>query len=68
MPRKKDPVEFARQKNAKVLRTAIRLKHSLLADAEINDELSKMEKQFDKAVAHGKPFVVDTASILKAVK
>lgn len=38
----------------KVLRTAIRLKYSILADNELNAKIDEERKAFYKAVQHGK--------------
>lgn len=42
--------EQARADALKVVRAAIRLKHSIAADREINDVLPKFEKKFNAAL------------------
>ena len=51
----------------KALRAGIRLKHSLAADAEINDRLPAMEKEIDNALAEGRPLELTVGEILDAV-
>jgi len=50
---KKSPIEFEREKTAKILRTLIRLKHSLAADEEINNVLPDTLAEFDSATQAG---------------
>ena len=50
----KPKIELAWQDRAKTLRAAIRLKHSLAADAEINVRLTEERDRFYKAVQHGR--------------
>lgn len=53
----------------KAMRTAIRLKHSLLADEELNKLLPEAEKEFDLAWHKGQlgDVMVDIAAIVKRV-
>lgn len=44
---------MARAAIAKVTRAEVRLKHSLLADEEINELMAVRLREFDKAVQHG---------------
>lgn len=44
---------MARAAIAKVTRTEIRLKHSVLADAEINEVLAQRLRDFDRALQNG---------------
>lgn len=46
-------VELARKNTLKVVRTAIRLRHSIEADIELNRRLYEAEAAFDAAVARG---------------
>lgn len=46
-------VEQARKNLAKTVRAAVRLRHSIAADEELNEVLPKALKAFDKAVQHG---------------
>ena len=56
--------EFEVQKAAalKSWRTAIRLKHSLRADAEIASELPQIEAMIDNAITTGEPLILDPAT------
>jgi hypothetical protein len=45
----------------KAYRSAIRLKHSLAADAEIAATLPDVELRIDAALAEGKPFELNVA-------
>ena len=49
----------------KTVRTAIRLKHSLAADRELNEALPRAEKAFNEAVMKGE--LPDPLSIKAAV-
>ena len=49
----KSEIEMARSAIAKVTRAEIRLKHSLLADAEVNDTLRQRLLDFDRAIQNG---------------
>lgn len=62
--KRKDRVEMERAKIAKAVRNAVRLKHSLLADEEINERLPAVLEQFDRAIVAGKPFELNVASVL----
>lgn len=56
--------EFANRR--KVVRTAVRLKHSLEADNELNDVLDETEKEFSKNVLKGLlPPPLDIKKLLK---
>lgn len=46
----KEPVDQARANLLKIVRTAIRLKHALAADAELNEVLPKAEEEFNRRV------------------
>jgi len=50
---RRDKVDQERANALKTIRTAIRLKHSLAADNEINEVLPKFESEFNKAVLKG---------------
>jgi hypothetical protein len=45
----------------KAFRSAIRLKHSLRADAEIREMLPEVERTIDAALAAGEPLVLNPA-------
>ena len=66
--RQKDKTEVQKTRALKSARTAIRLKHSLLADEEINEVLPEIEDAFDEAVALGKPYKLDVASVFEEKK
>lgn len=60
--------ELARRAFIKSLRAAIRTKHSIQADAELNDVLPEAEKAFDRAIQRGTlPASVDVDEIIRAV-
>jgi len=48
----------------KAARTAIRLKHSLAADAELADKLPKLEDRINRALAAGQPLEITLGSVL----
>lgn len=58
-------IEQARKNTLKVVRAAVRLRHSIKADDELNERLFVAEKAFDKAIANG--FLPDPISILDAI-
>lgn len=49
----KDKVDLARANMLKVVRTAVRLKHSIAADNELNDVLPRAEARFNAEIARG---------------
>lgn len=49
----KDDIELRKRALFKAARSAVRLRHSLEADAELNDLLPRLERAFDKRVARG---------------
>lgn len=51
----------------KAYRTAIRLKHSLEADTEINETIYAVEAKIDAALAAGKPLELDPGEVFGAV-
>ncbi len=51
--RKKTDIEMERQRVQKIARAAIRLKHSLEADVEINNVLPDTLAEFDAALQSG---------------
>ncbi len=59
----KDPVELAIANALKSARMAIRLKHTLNADAEINATLPELEAAMYAQAVEGKPFSVDIAKL-----
>lgn len=63
--KKKSPVDMKRERIKKISRTVIRLKHSLKADAEINDRLPDTIEGFDAHVAAGEVVELSPESLLK---
>lgn len=53
MSTQKDDVELRRAALLKAARSAIRLKHSIAADEELNEVLPMLERRFNMAVASG---------------
>jgi hypothetical protein len=49
----RDKVDQARANMLKVIRTSIRLKHSIAADEELNEVLPRAEARFNAAVMKG---------------
>ena len=63
---RRDKVDQARANLLKTIRTAIRLKYSLMADEELNDVLPEAEKKFNAAVMRGQlPDPVDVKKVLR---
>lgn len=63
---RKDQVEQARANLIKVMRSAIRLRHSIAADEELNLKLPAAEKVFNAQVLRGElPDPVDVLSLLE---
>lgn len=56
--------ELARRQLLKAVTTTIRLKYSLLADAELNELRPRIAAEFDKAIASGQPYELATSSLL----
>jgi hypothetical protein len=50
---KKSDIELEKFKITKTIRTLVRLKHSLAADAEINERLPDTLKEFELALQNG---------------
>jgi hypothetical protein len=48
----------------KTARAAIRLKHSLAADAEINKKLPELDAAISRALQDGKTYALDIASVI----
>lgn len=59
----KDDIELRKRALFKAARSAVRLRHSLEADAELNDLLPRLERAFDKRVARGN--LPDVAAMLR---
>ena len=56
---------MARVSLLKTIRTAVRLRHSLAADAELNDLLPRAEQKFNAAVLAGR--LPDPLDVKKAL-
>ncbi len=65
MTQQKDKVDLARTQMLKTVRAAVRLRHSLAADAELNAALPEAERMFDAAIHSGE--LPDPLSILEAL-
>ena len=50
----KGNVEQAWANRVKVLRAAVRLKYSIMADNELNERIDQEKRKFDKAVHEGR--------------
>lgn len=62
----KDKVDQARVNMLKIIRTAIRLRHSIAADEELNELLPMAEARFNAAVMKGQlPEPLDIKRALK---
>ena len=61
----RDKVDQARANMLKTIRTAVRLKHALAADDELNDVLPAAEIEFNRSVQLGE--LPDPLDILKAL-
>lgn len=66
--RSKTEVELKRAAVLKAVRTAVRLRHSLAADEELNEVLPEVEVAFDAAVKSGQVFELDPADFLREVE
>lgn len=54
--KRKDELDMALFKATKVARTAIRLKHSLAADDELNDVVPALREAIEEAYANGEGY------------
>lgn len=59
--RQRTELEVQKEAMLKAFRAAIRLKHALAADAEINERLPEVERRIDAALAAGKPLALSPA-------
>jgi hypothetical protein len=68
MTEQRTDAEMRKYELVKALRAAVRLKHSIEADRELNLVLPQAERQFDVALLKGQlPDRVDIAAIVKKV-
>lgn len=58
--------ELAKRNALKVARTAIRLKHSIEADNEMNEFLPALEEQIDSAITGGKRLEISAGRLFEA--
>ena len=61
----KTRVEVDKARVLKTVRSLVRLKHSIAADAELNTVLPWVEQEFDKAFHEGRAFELDTDVIFR---
>jgi len=61
----RDKVDQERANLLKVIRTAVRLKHSLNADDELNDVLPRAEAKFNASIQRG--VLPDPVNVKKAL-
>jgi hypothetical protein len=65
---RKTPSELRKAQIVKATRTAIRLKHALAADRELNDVLPDVESAFDAAIQRGElPDKIDVEALAREV-
>lgn len=62
----RDKVDQARANMLKVIRTSVRLRHSINADEELNELLPRVEARFNASVMRG--VLPDPVDIKKAFK
>ena len=65
MARQRTDVEQLRADVLKAVRTAIRLKHSLAADREMNEVLPEVERELEAAIKSGTGYELDVADFLR---
>ena len=58
--RRKTRQELQRSQLVKVIRSTVRLKHSIAAEEELNEVLPHYLEKFDRALERGLPFDFDT--------
>lgn len=63
--KQKDMLELEIAAAMKAMRTAIRLRHSLEADEEINRVLPELKEHMLREAAMGKPFKLDLRSVFE---
>lgn len=61
----KGELELQKAQILKAVRSNIRLRHSLAADAELNEKLSEIERQVDAAIRAGRVYELDIKSVLE---
>jgi hypothetical protein len=63
--RRKLPSEQTWANVLKAARAAVRLKHSLRADEELNEVLPRLQEEYTRAINRGQPYELDTASLVR---
>jgi len=63
----KTRTELEKAKILKAVRSAIRLKHALGADEELNEVLPRVEAEVDRAIAEGKLLELNPADYIRDV-
>jgi len=58
-------IELQKKRILKVVRSNIRLKHSLAADEELNEKLPEIERRIDVAIQSGTVYELDIKSVLE---
>lgn len=61
----KGELELQKAQILKAVRSNIRLRHSLAADAELNEKLPEIERQVDAAIRAGRVYELDIKSVLE---
>lgn len=61
--KKKSEKEITKLQATKIMRTALRLKYSLLADLELYEKLPELEETIDEAYRLGTPWRVKVAEL-----
>jgi len=61
----KSDIDMERLRIVKAVRTAIRLKHSLAGDREINEVLPLVLEEFDRAVSAGQAYELEVGSVFQ---
>lgn len=64
--RERDTLELQIADARKAIRTAVRLKHSLAADAEINQTLPQLEQEIMDAAVKGEPYMLDLSVVFQS--
>lgn len=58
-------IELTKQQVLKAVRNAVRLRHSLAADRELNEVLPSVALEFEAAVKSGEVYELDVADFLR---
>jgi hypothetical protein len=56
--------EMSKASILKAARSAVRLRKSIEADHELNEVLPRVEKAFERALAEGEPFTLNTLDLM----